>query len=118
MSKTIRISAEKFFNLINDSRYVNLKTSRGQRRLNPKALNNYLNEEVSAAERLDIKIQHLSSTITEQLSRKDSKFLIAYAKCAYNPTCQVNYIFRVKEKVIVDDCVDISIEITNFHNHR
>ena len=103
--------------MVNDSRYTNTNTNRGQRRLNPRALNDHLNKEMSELENLDVKIQHLSSTITENFSRKDSKFLIAYAKCAYNATCQVNYIFRVKEKIVVNDLVQIHVEITNFHNH-
>jgi len=105
--------------MVNDSRLVNLQTSRGQqRRLNPRALNDHLNAEMSKLENdIDVKIQHLSSTITENFSRKDSKFLIAYAKCALNATCQVNYIFRVKEKVVVNNLIEISVEITNVHNH-
>jgi hypothetical protein len=103
--------------MVNDSRFVNLKVNRGQRRLNPRALNDHLNKEMSELENIDAKIQHLSSTISENFTRKDSKFLIAYAKCAYNATCQVNYIFRVKERVIVNNMVDIYVEITNFHNH-
>jgi hypothetical protein len=105
--------------MVNDSRLVNLQTNRGQqRRLNPRALNDHLNAEMSKLENdIDVKIQHLSSTITENFSRKDSKFLIAYAKCAFNATCQVNYIFRVKEKVVVNNLVEISVEITNIHNH-
>ena len=76
-----------------------------------------MNEELAKEENRNIKITHLSSTINKELTRKDSKYLTAYGKCSFSPYCQVNYIFRVKEKNVVDKKVSILVEIANFHDH-
>ena len=117
LNKVIFIDEDKFDQLINDSRYIDVKAQKGHKRLNPNALNDHLNDELSKEENRNIKITHLSSTINHELTRKDSKYLTAYGKCSFSPFCQVNYIFRVKDKVVVDNKVGISIEIKNSHDH-
>jgi len=102
---------------MSDSRYIDVKAQKGHKRLNPNALNDHLNDELSKEENRNIKITHLSSTINQELARKDSKYLTAYGKCSFSPFCQVNYIFRVKDKLVVNNKVGISIEIKNTHDH-
>ena len=117
INKVIFIDEDKFDLLISDSRYIDAKAKTGHKRLNPNALNEHLNDELAKEENRNIKITHLSSTINQELTRKDSKYLTAYGKCSFSPFCQVNYIFRVKEKIVDDNKVAISVEISNYHDH-
>ena len=103
--------------MINESRFIDTKTNKGHKRLNPNALNDYLNEELANEEKLKIKITHLSSTINKEPTRKDSQYLTAYGRCTFSPTCRVNYIFRVKKKLVINNQIEILIEITNSHDH-
>lgn len=116
-SKELQLAKEIFENFIKDSRFSNLKTNTGTKRLNSKALETYLTPDLKKIEQQDIRIQHISSVINDKPIRCDSKYFTAYAKCIFAKNCPVTYNFNIKEKHFINDYICIRVDINNIHQH-
>ena len=115
--KEIKINKNQYESLINDSKFV--KGDEGPKKLGQKSLDNNLNKELSILEKIDIKIGHNTSSLKFNLSRRDSKHLNAYGRCCLVAKCPVNYCFYISNIPSVNsDYVNITVEITNNHNHE
>lgn len=106
-----------FEKLISDSRFSISKQKNPYKVLNAKALDACLNNHFRKIENVEVKIQHISSRINETVYRKDSKYLVANAKCAMAKSCNVKYAITCKEKNYEHGGIMLTLEITNYHQH-